>query len=59
MELTKQETTIIELIREEAERLCFGSLIVNLKVYKGKVTNIQTKQIEKSVNLEYNDKGGD
>lgn len=56
MELTKQEITIIELIREEAKRLCFGSLVVNLKVYKGKITNIQTKQIERSVNIDYNDK---
>ena len=57
MELTKQEITIIELIREEAERLSFGSLIVNLKVYKNKVTNIQTKQVERSVNIDYNDNG--
>jgi len=55
MELTKQEKTIIELIREEAGRICFGSLIVSLKVYKNKVTNIQTKQIEKSVNISYDD----
>lgn len=56
MELTKQEKIIIKLIREEAARLCFGSLIVSLKVYKSKITNIQTKQIEKSHNISYDDK---
>lgn len=58
MELTKQEITIIELIREEAKRLCFGSLVVSLKVYKNKVTNIQTKQVERSVNISYDDNKG-
>ena len=59
MEITKQEKQIIELIREEAERVCFGSLILDLKVNRKKVTNIRTKQIERSVNLEYNDKEKD
>ena len=45
------EKAIIGIVRQEAERLEYGSISIELKVHNGKLTHLALTQSSKSISL--------
>jgi len=54
--MTEPEKQIIKVIREEAERVGYGKLAIDMTIHKGKVTNIQAEHVRRSENINYDKK---
>lgn len=53
MGISEAEKRIIKMIREEATRVDYGKLTVELTVHDKKITNVQSEYIRRSMNVNY------